>query len=356
MSPVFHFPVLVVLTGGLVGSAFAQEPFATSNQPYIDRLKATMPPESKRDAKFQTVQTSENPNPYIDEVKRTPRVARPGEIPEPPEGQSYTEFLKSRLGEEKYPSESYSEREKQRLIETKDKESADVSAIARVKEGNSELEMVRKGKIHYAAGLQMGTSVTRVVTAIPGASLRNFNDVYGTGWIPDLQLFAELQPFHSEWVGNFGLIAGGGASVFKGTGAFSRDIHLATELGGGLVPRAVDITFRFISLPVFAGANFRLNLFRIFRPFVQATPVLIPYREIRDDNAGTRGGFSKGLIATAGVNILLDWMSKTAAWDIYTAANVKHTYLSVNYTRLTTVSSAVNFDFSGIDLGFTFEF
>ena len=349
--------LILLLTGTLAGAAaFGQEPFATSNQPYIDRLKATMP-EDKREEKYKAVQTSENPSPYIDAMKSKPATSRPRELPEAPSDQSYTDYLKKQLGPDPDSAESYIARERRRLLEAKDKEGADISAIDRVKSGNSELEMKRKGPIHYAAGFTMGTSVTRTVTATSGTALRPFNDVYGTGWIPALQLFAEFQPFHSEWVGNFGLIVGGGASVFKGTGAFSRPtLTYATEMGGGPVPSAVDVTFRFVSVPIFAGANFRLNLFRILRPYVQATPVFIPFRELRDDTANARGGFSKGLILTGGVSILLDWISKNSAWDLYSGVGVKHTYLTVNYTKLTTVSSAVGFDFNGVDAGFTFEF
>lgn len=338
--------------------AFAQSS-EESLQPYIDRLKATDPGIETGTSE----QASEaNPEVYIKTLREKVRKRDAhSQIGEAPENQSYTEFLRGKLGgpepEVDPAAESYSEHQKRLLLERDQRTGAvDDSAITKVKEGRSDLELRRPGNINFAGGMRLGASMSRTVTASAGNALRDFSDVYGTNWAPELHLFFEYQPFHSEWFGNIGIILGGGVTRNTGKGKFPAQVPRSPDAGGGSFEADTNVDFQFLTLPAYIGVNYRFNLFRIVRPYVQFTPTLIGYREGRNDTNTARAGISKGAIASGGINILLDWVSERSSWDLYDSVGVKHYYLTIDYSRMMSFASAISFTYSGVSAGMTMEF
>jgi hypothetical protein len=87
-----------------------------------------------------------------------------------------------------------------------------------------------------------------------------------------------------------------------------------------------------------------------------AGPALIGYLELRNDDGRTRYGESRALFLSGGVSILLDWISRGSSWDLYAEHKIKHYYLTVDYSRLSTFSGDLSATVSGINAGLTFEF
>lgn len=341
-------------------AAFGQD--ALPPQPYIDRLKQSL---EKDGVSTPNTADTEHPEDYLIQMrqqaeKRHQERLRQGNMP--PEGESYSETLKRKLQKEEDSSEGYSERERAKLLDKDVREEAspadEQGAIARAQSGNSGLSLRRPGAIHYAAGIKLGASISRTITANSGAGLRSFSDVYGNSWVPDLQLFFEFQPFHSEWFGNLGFVVGGGFAVFKGKGAFPFALPIGSSSGTSLgnFETATGTNFQFLSLPAYVGVNYRFNLLRVLRPYVQLAPTIIGYREGRSDRSTALGGTSKGIQFSGGLNLLLDWISTSSSWDLYVSTGAKHYYLTLDYTKLSTVGSVINFNYSGLSAGMTFEF
>src|SRR5262249_21237684 len=157
---------------------------------------------------------------------------------------------------------------------------------------------------------------------------RDFSDVY-PNWGPEFTFFYEYQPWHSETWGEFGVVASAGVSFFTGAGKFK------FGLSKGCVPPAPcnnpgtfsehsDTNFQFWQFPVMAGVDYRFNLLNFLRRFVLAGPMALGYWENRNDNISGSTGFSKCLLISAGVNILLDGIAPGQAWDLYMEHGVKH--------------------------------
>lgn len=303
-----------------------------SHQPYIDQLRQSLEPSAP---------AGDRPSPYIQaEKERLGKQEGTG---------TYIETLQRTLPEKPQSQGSFLESEKRRLGPG----DAKGGTIQAVKEGRSELRAKRDGPIHHAAGFKFGTSMSRTIVASAAAGGRTFSEVYGDGFTPDLQAFYEYQPFHSEWFGNVGLMVGGGLTARTGTGAFAFNLP---KPGGGSFGISSRTKFQFFTLPLWFGANYRFNLFRLLRPYVQAAGVVMGYVEMRsDDRAGHRGN-ARGVMFSAGVNVLLDWIAPSAAVDLYASFGVKHYYLTIDYTRVDTFSGDVDFALSGLSLGMTYEF
>jgi len=302
-----------------------------SIQPYIDQLKKDMPPsEGKREGSF------------IESVRQ--------KLPSEPSG-SYIDHLKSNF--EQAP-ERKSAIEKERARQSAEGKNQTSGPIEKLKTGKSELELRRPGEIGNAMGFRIGATLTRDITATNGAGAKNYSDIYGGDRVPEISLFYEFQPFHSEWFGNVGFFGNMGVGFDSGKGTFQ---YQPPNAGGGAAFTAESRTrFKFFYAPVVAGMNYRFNLFRIVRPFVMAGPALIPYWETRDDSKPGVKGFSRGLYVSAGASLLLDFVNRASAWDLYEAHGVKHYYLTVDYSRLTTSVGDVLFNVNGFSAGFTFEF
>ena len=179
----------------------------TSNQPYIDQLKNEI--KSENGGKEEPV--SNSPDPYIESIKKkldaqeAEKEAEKGAEKDAEKDGNYIEELKKSdpsLREEP-PTQSFIEQERIKLPP-----SSEGGAIQAVAEGKSELHPQIKGDIHSAFGAKYGVSLSRAITS--SSELRNFNDIYGSSYAPDLTLFYEYQPFHSEWFGNIGIIGMGG--------------------------------------------------------------------------------------------------------------------------------------------------
>ncbi len=313
--------------------------------------------------------------PYLDEMKREIQEMdiATGRKDAQDEG-SFTEKVKSRLNKEdkekdREDYEGYTDR--LRSEDPKAKEKKDGTdfidqekrtmgpapepggAIQAVHEGRSELHARKRGEIHHAAGVKVGASLTRVINA-GGAQLRSFEEIYGDNYAPDVTFFHEYQPWHSEWYGSIGLLSSLGVSYFHGKGIFG--IQLLKPDGVTKYPSESETTFQFFTLPITMGIDYRFNLARIIRPFVSASLAEILYYEYRNDDGDSHRGHSEGVLLQGGASILLDWISGNSSWDLYMDHGVKHYYLTVEYSRLTTFSGDVSMNVSGIYAGLTFEF
>ena len=311
-----------------------------SNQPYIDQIKKDL--KEKEETEVEVDETVRDP--FLQSVKR--KLEK--EQPDPLKNQSYTEILKQAdPNQNESPSdETYIEAEKAKLGPKEEG-----GAILAVLEGKSELKQKKKGNVHHAFGLRYGVSMSRTITS--SIQARDFNSVYGGNYVPDLTLFYEYQPFHSEWFGNFGIFGMGSIAYFSGIGQFTNPV---TKPGGTLetFPVTSQTKFQFFIVPVTVGVNYRFNLARIIRPYIFAGPTIINYVELRNDKKGSYGGASYGVTFTTGAAISLDWLSE--AWELYATHGVQHYYLTVDYSLTNTFAGPVTVQISGILAGLTFEY
>lgn len=319
-----------------------------SIQPYIDQLKAKMGPSN------EPTPTPELPDPYIESLKRqmAPAEQRTSENPAP-----YIESLKRKHPELYGPPlensknvEPYIESQKAKLGP-----GDQTSAIAAVQNGTSALKMKRPGKIKGAFGFRVGTIVSHNVTASGQTPAASFSSLYGQNYTPDFTLFGEYQFFHSEKWGSLGAVFTVGLSYFHGMGNYQFQL---LQPNGSPFPMQSQTQFQFFAIPVAAGIDYRFNLSNYVRPFAMLSPTGIAFSESRSDNlpGGSHHGLSMGFQTAVGAAILADFISQNAAWDLYSDDGIKHTYFTVEYDRLMSVASSVNFNFSGIDLGILFEF
>jgi hypothetical protein len=318
-------------------SAFAEPEL----QPYIDQLKSTLPEEKR-----VPDPTDSNPSPFIDSINAQAKDKKT-DLDE----ESYTEHLKKtdpklRENEDAKP---FTEEAKKTLGPGEPTD----GAIAAVTQGKSELHPRLDGEIHNAFGFSVGGGGTRNLSAPSDVQGANFNTLYGSGWAPDLRFFYEYQPFHSEWFGNFGIIASGAVAIHTGTGAFDQNVDVGASTNFG---SSSQTQFRFLTLPATVGVIYRFNLLRVIRPFVSVSAAAVGFIESRSDREATMSGYSLGYQAVGGVNILLNGVSKGALWELYSSADVKKYYLTVDFTRLQTIIRPVRFEISAVNIGFTFEY
>ncbi|MCM2322200.1 MAG: hypothetical protein NDJ90_02955 [Oligoflexia bacterium] len=321
---------LLALSGLLAGTCAFAEP-ATSVQPYIDSIRGTLKEKTES-------------RPSLEEERERLRRERPLE-----EG-SFIEKVK-----QKNPEKFATPAEPAGFIEErkgKMESKPQGGAIQALHEGRSELKARFAGDIHNAAGFRVGATLNREVS---GATSKNFEDMYGSGFAPDVALFYEYQPFRSEWLGNIGLYGSVGASYFKGSGAFQFPVKKAWAPADNFGSES-KTRFQFFVVPVSVGLDYRFNLFHFIRPFVIAAPTAVGYFETRNDTVEGHQGYSKGLYLAGGASLLLDWFSRSATWDQYATNGVRHSYLTIEYSRLETLSGDLDFSVSGLSAGFTFEY
>ncbi len=325
----------------LFGATPALAPaLADDQQPYIDQIRK----ELKEDEKTEPAQPSEESSePYIDSLKKKmkPRSSSEG----------YTEKLKKELEAEepakKKDAESFIERQKEKLGPKKEE-----GAIEDFKKGKK-LHPVEVGKIHHAAGFSITLDpLHRTITSPNGH--QNFGTLYGTGLRPDIGVFYEFQPFHSRWLGNFGIIGSAEFAYFQGTGVFQ--YQLTNPVTNTPFPAQSQTQFSFFYFPVSLGLDYRINFLRILRPFAAAQATDVGYVETRNDGGATHFGDSRGVLFTAGVSLFLDWIDPRGAWNLYAEQSIHHYYLTAEVTQLSTFSGDVNFNVSNFMVGFTFEF
>ena len=294
---------------------------APSPQPYIDRLKK------------QIDSTPENPEPsYTEEFKK--------KIPPSEPETSYSEKLKSTLESEESP-EGYSETEKKKLPAEEERE----SPIQAVLSGKSNTTQARRPDINQALGFMVGVNPNISVTDTDGAF--NYSTIYGTGWQPELMMHYEWQPFHSEYLGSFGLHLNTGITLGEGYG------QLSFPFNGSTVSQT---RFTFIQVPMLVGAIYRFNLFRLLRPYIGASAGAIFYNESRKDDVGDKRGYSTVFSGHLGAALLLDFFDGGSARDGYLSMGIQHSYFVAEYLYLDSFSqSGVVFRRGGVYAGFLFE-
>lgn len=338
---------LLILPALVAGLAQADE---TSVSPYIDRIKAKMADEGKPTSAPE--RTAENPDPYIQSIRSKMRdsteMSRTAEKPEP-----YIDQLKAKnptLGEAP-KSSGYSE-EKKNELPPKDTE----GAIQAVHEGRSDLHLKRPGKINAGVGLKMAAAMNHSFSGDPSFVANQFSDIYGSNskWVPDISFLAEYKPFYSETYGSLGFLGSAGFGIFKASGRFATTLALPS--GTGNFPATARTKLTFLSIPVTLGLKYQFNLTHVIRPYAVAGPTLVGISENRNDGIGAKKALSKGLTTTVGAAILLDWISGGNTWNLYQDFGVKHYYLTVEYTKLTSISSPVDVSYSGLNAGFAFDF
>ncbi len=311
----------------------------TSIQPYIDQLKRKT--QEKDSENFRDSDSSDS---YIEKIRK--KLDHDKSLTD--SHSNYIEKLKrANPALEAVPEGSYSEKEKEKWEPLEEG-----GAIQAVREGRSELTAKKKGTIHHAFGFRYGASLRRSIYATPALQLRQFSDVYGGNYAPDLSLFYEYQLFHSENYGSIGIVGTGGLSYFHGIGTLG--VGIINPANGQNFPSATNTTFQFFTVPVTLALNYRMNLARVLRPFILAGPSMIGYSEMRNDGGATKWGRSLGFYVSTGLSFSLDGLR--SAWDLYSSFGVQHYYFSVDYSRLVTVLGDVNIGISGWNAGFTFEY
>jgi hypothetical protein len=328
---------------GVLGSfhlAYAQESTSSSQQPFIDQIKREMGPSEK------SSETQGTPDSYIQSQKK--------KLGPSDESKGTQDFINS-LNVQKAPPEtgSYTDQERSKLAP---QSPSDQSAIQAFQEGRSELHARPEGEIHHSAAVVVGTSVTRnVVPKGDASSGLAYKDIYGDKWVPDVSLVYQYEPFHSESFGNFGILFSTGLTYHTGYAQFA--FPPKKPSGVGSFPTQSQSKLQLYVFPFTGGLSYSLNLFKYVRPYVMAGPSLIGYYElIVSGNGSNHRGYSKGFYYSGGAAFLLDWISRGSTWELYSEHTIKHYYVVVEYSHLSTFSGDVDFSSSGLSTGLSFEF
>jgi hypothetical protein len=342
-SPAF----LCVLLTLACTHAYADD--STSNSPYIDSLQKQL---KEKDAGRNPQPTYDNPQPYIDSIKR--KMDAKGAAPVSPSGDNpepYIDQLKSQnpsLRDGSVPP-SYTEQEKAKLGPDHS-----TGAIQAVKDGNSALSMKRLGEIHNQFSLNVGTFYSHKAVTPADISTPGFQKVYGSGYTPDVRFQIEHYLIYGDNTFSLGVMAFTGIQYFVGSGIFATTIIQPD--GSTPFPSQSRTRFAFVNLPVGIGPSFHLNLARWIRPYVQLMPTGMIFFESRNDSLSGHHGKALGYTATAGVAIMMDWISKDTTWLLYRDYGIKHVYFTAEYSRMETPWTAVDFQYSGLNMGFAFDF
>lgn len=321
------------MTALAVFSQIAASAESSSKQPYIDLIKKGMPEaESKNGA------SSEG---YTERLRQK----LPARNQESSEG--YSQKLKDTDPGAKTPSQGYSEKVKSGLPP-----SDSGGAIQAVSEGRSDLKPKKSGTVRNAAGFRMAAQANRDIVGTNGAASRKFSEIYGDGWAPDFTLFYEWQPIRG-WYGNFGLHTSIGFQYFASTAKFEYSLTKPNGTAFGTTSRT---DLKFFTVPVHVGGKYTFTVSKYLQPYAYFGPAAIFYMERRSDRGGTVSGYSKGMMGGGGANILMDFLSPTSSWDLYSDYGIKHFYLTVDYTRMFTFASDLQFTISQISAGLSYEF
>lgn len=322
----------IFLGSGILFLILGSSTQAQAEQPYINQILKDLP-------------TQESSGSYIDSVRNS--------LPPKESEGSFIENLKREHPEifEQSPKGSSWLEEQAQQVPPKEIG----GAITAFHEGKSELQPRYEGEIHHTFGIRYGASIVRDIGASPDFVLRPFDQVYGEHYVPDLTIFFEYQFLRHERIASLGILGSVGASYFHGQGTLKYDLvkpWAPTESFG----QGAGTLFQFYAIPVTAALAYRLNLFHYFRPFVIAGPSAILYFESRKDLQKGNRGFSKGLYTSVGVSILMDWLSSKESWDSYQGWGVRHSYLTVEYGRTSSLGNFIDFSVSGFWAGVAFEY
>ena len=336
----------LIMVSLLAASARADDEF---RQPYIDDLRATLP-ELKNTTEPRTV---ESPDPFI----QGQRSKLPAGYREMENGESYIDFLKrtdpnAGAGSDAN-NESYIQKEQERLTPLSSSSDESRSAIADYHSGKKLKPNMGTNRSNHAVAVTIGTALSRSVTGSAAASGTTFSNVYQSSLSPTINFSYEIRPFDHDWLGSLGFVFGAGLTYQPGVGVFQFNL---TKPSGALFGAQSNTKLQFFTAPVIAGVNYRMSLARYVRPYVQAAPSMILYYESRNDNVDGHRGYSRGVLLSGGVNFLMDWVDKKSSWDLYDNNRYKHYYLTIDYSRLTTLAGDIVFAVQGLSAGLTFEF
>lgn len=322
-----------------------------SVSPYIDKLKSQMNDSSS------PARSVSQPEPYIQYLKKDPKLAKPEEGASE-SAQPYLDRLRQANPglNPQDSSGSYTEKKKEELGPDESK-----SAIEAVRDGTSQLHLKRPGPVRGSIGFKVGALLNRDFGGSAPYVALPYNTIYGsaTKWVPDLTFFAEWKPLSSETWGGFGILASGGFSYVKGFGNFSIPLSYNPNPGGVAAitfPATSYTQMTFISMPASIEAKYQFNLLKWLRPYAMIGPTVVGMTENRNDGVSAKKALSKGITMSFGGAILADWISDENAWDLYQDFSIKHIYLTVDYTRINSISSNISISNSGIFAGVTFEF
>lgn len=331
--------VLVAAAVGLISpQAYAQ----TSVQPYIDNLRRHMPE--------QPAQGTES---FTETERRRIETERAKDPRLPATG--YTEKLKElnpELQQKPASSEGYSEG-----IRTRLGPGSSGGAIQAVKEGRSELQLKREGKVDEAFGFRVGAALNRNIVADSESigSGSTFEEVYGNGWSPDFTLYYEWQPIRSATWGSLGLMTTSGFTFNTGDGRFATALPKGWAPGENF-PLQSRAKVRFFTVPAMIGPVLRVNFLRWLKPYVSVAGGLTGFVETRSDTKERIKGYSRTVQVAGGAVIPMDWMSRKTAWDLYAEHAIKGYGITLDYTKMITVAGDVDFSTSGISAGMYYEF
>lgn len=336
--------ILLCFTFGLCGTvSWAADPSdqfnsQPSKQPYIDEILHEI---HEKDSKPKNPDSKVGRYPFLDAIQEKLQAEKPA-------GSFIEEFKATDVPPEENRDENYTEKLRSEM-EPKNQ----FGAIQAYNEGKSDLEFKRPGNIHNAMGFRYSVSANREIKL--DGNRAAFDNIYAGIYAPEFAVFYEYQPFHSEWLGNIGIVGSVGVDYFYGVGQFGRQIRKPGNTGYFPVDSRTKV--QFFTLPITLGINYRFNLLRILRPYAMIGPTLVGYLESRNDGGPTYRGHAEGFTTSLGVSILLDWISRGSTWDLYSQYAVKHYYLTLDYTRLTPFSEEdVSIRFEGISAGLTFEY
>jgi hypothetical protein len=311
-------------------AAESAPPVPPSPQPYIDSLMSGL---SAEEGSQSTTDSSGKT--YTEKL----RDALPAK-----DENSYTETLKGRIGAGSDADKNYSNKLQTEL----GKKPGGSSAIADL-QSNRELKADKGDRYTRTAfNLKVATTLNRTYSA-PGVSSDQYENVYGEGWQPDLLFTYEWRPlWKTTFLDGLGLLAGTGFTTVAGKGKF-------TYVAGFGEDSSTRV--RLITVPLYVGPIFRINLGKIFAPFVAAGIGVLGFYERRADQGKDIRGRSFMTTFSFGANIGLSWISSKSSWDAYQNSFIKHTYLTVDYTRQQTLSGGVaDATISGVSGGVLFEF
>jgi len=321
-----------------VGFVFAVSGIAAeTKKSYIEELKHSnpslndpLPTESFTEKKRGELKPRPSSS-YIEEVKR----ARPQVFESPAEADSYSK--KQLQGLEPEPKGG---------------------AIEAVHKGRSEIKFTKEGHAKSAAGIRVGVTAIRDIIAQADYGNGNFNEIYGTGFAPDINLFGEWHLINNDYVGSLGLQFGGGFTYHSGFGAFEAAIPRPTArgtAGSGNFSGKSRTKFNFVTVPVSLAGIYRFNVLHYVRPYIAAGPSVIGYYEGRSDGRKGNRGYSFGIDTQIGAGFLLDFLSRSDSFAAFSNSGIYHTYLTVEYHRQVPLASEVDFASGIVVAGFCFE-
>lgn len=367
----FRSIVLAVVILGAMG-AFAGWMAISSpseNSPYIDAIKKRWKQEQGEDVGNQSVEDSAPANSYTEKQKlilqQSDKLGEKealdrGEPSRSFDSKGYSERLKLDLGPSEKTEGDYAKKEKAKL---KAENPSETSAIQKVKDGKSELEMKRVGKITGTGGFRFGVNSTRTVDADQANRYRKFEDIYPPDKTPDVQFFYEYQPLRSNIWGSLGLYTSFGVAYRTGQGLFERapydpsqQVMGAAENAAGRYNEQTNFKFTFLTMPLSVGVGYRFLAARWIVPYAVLAPTAIIFAERRSNPRISDWGRSNGITQIVGTAFAMDWLDHASSWSMYEAMGVKRIYFNLEYYRLSDIgNNEIQFETSAIFAGFSFD-